>query len=375
MGAVGYLKELVACQSVTPSDGGALDLIASWLPDFEAIRVDKGEVKNLLLRKCYGESSTHLAFAGHVDVVPATKGWESDPFELTQRDGYIYGRGTQDMKSGVAAFVDAVSKSQSFSGTISLILTSDEEGDGVDGTDVTLGWMRDNNCLPDMCIVAEPTCETRFGDAIKVGRRGSINGKIVVKGLGGHAAYPQKAINPIEKVSLLLPLLSGIELDKGDDFFASSRLVMTTLQSGQGTTNVIPHDLTLLFNVRNNTLTTKEKVEEFVRDALKKALIEDFELEVKQSSYPFVTKEGKFSALLTTTLKNSIKEITGVEPKSSTSGGTSDARYIARYGIDVVEFGVKNDTIHAPNERTTIQEVEQLSLVFSHFLDHLENQR
>jgi succinyl-diaminopimelate desuccinylase len=371
MSAIERLKHLVACESVTPDDGGALDLIASWLPHFEAIRLDKGDVKNLLLRKVYGESELHLAFAGHVDVVPAGKGWESNPFELTQRDGYLYGRGTQDMKSGVAAFVEAVSSLKDFSGTLSLILTSDEEGDGIDGTDVVLQWMKEKNSLPQMCIVAEPTCETLFGDAIKVGRRGSINGKLLVKGLGGHAAYPQKAINPIEKVASLLPLLSNVDLDGGDEFFAPSRLVMTTLHAGQGTTNVIPHDLTLLFNVRNNTLTTQQRVEEFVRDALTKAMINDYELEIKQSSYPFVTKEGKHSLLLTQTLRESIIDVTGVEPKSSTSGGTSDARYVAKYGIDVIEFGVKNDTIHAPNERTTIEEVENLSKVFSVFLNRL----
>lgn len=360
-------KHLISYRSLTPHDGGAFDFITAYLHDFEAIKIDREGVKNLLLRKHFGEGP-HIAFAGHIDVVPEGNGWESDPFEAIEKEGYIFGRGAQDMKSGMAAFLVAVRELQTFQGTISLLLTSDEEGDGIYGTQEILLWMKEQGCLPQMCIVAEPTCEEVFGDAIKVGRRGSINGKIIITGQGGHAAYPAKAVNPIELVSTLLPQLSGKNLDEGDEFFQPSRLVMTTLQAGRGTTNVIPHDLTLLFNVRNNTLTTKETIEQEVREALKVSQIEHYTLEVAQSSYPFVTKEGPYSQKLIGTLCHSIESITGMTPKKSTAGGTSDARYIAAFGIDVVEFGVRNNTIHAPNECVALSELDGLKGVFSHFL-------
>ncbi|MEF3191202.1 MAG: succinyl-diaminopimelate desuccinylase [Campylobacterales bacterium] len=370
MNVVELAQELIRRPSITPDDGGILDFIRTYFPDFEAKRLDHEGVKNLLLTKKFGEG-LHLAFAGHVDTVPAADGWSVDPFGAIIKDGFLYGRGAQDMKSGIAAFLVAVRFIQSFPGQISLILTSDEEGDGIYGTDIILAHMQQEGMLPDLCIVAEPTCEERFGDAIKVGRRGSVNGKIVIRGLGGHAAYPSKARNPIEMAVPLLAAFSGRLLDEGDQFFEPSRLVMTTIQAGKGTTNVIPHELTLLFNVRNSTKTTKDDIESFVRHQLEKAGISDYTLEIKQSSKPFITHRGRYADLLTQTLSAAIKEITGITPKHSTAGGTSDARYVAAYGVDVVEFGVRNDTIHAPNERIMTAEIEALKQVFSQFLAKL----
>ncbi len=189
-------KKLVETKSETPDDGGLLDFIESYLPGFKSKRIDIEDTKNLFIYKKFGEGD-HLCFAGHVDVVPAGDGWDSEPYTLVQRDGYLYGRGTQDMKSGVAAFTQAVSEAEEFSGTLSLLLTSDEEGEATYGTIKVLEYLKENDFLPDAVVVAEPTCEDVFGDAIKVGRRGSINGYITLKGKQGHAAYPEKSINPI----------------------------------------------------------------------------------------------------------------------------------------------------------------------------------
>lgn len=186
-------KYLIAQKSETPDDGGLLDFIESYLPDFRAVRVDVEDVKNLFIYKKFGEGE-HLCFAGHVDVVPAGKGWDTNPYEAVEKDGYIYGRGTQDMKSGVAAFTQAVKEIKDFNGTLSLLLTSDEEGDAINGTVKVLEYLKENSMLPDAVVVAEPTCEERFGDAIKVGRRGSINGYLTLAGKQGHAAYPEKEI-------------------------------------------------------------------------------------------------------------------------------------------------------------------------------------
>jgi succinyl-diaminopimelate desuccinylase len=352
------LKKLISFVSLTPDDGGAFDFIPSLLPDWQSIRIDKNGVKNLLITKKFGDG-IHFSFAGHIDVVPAGTGWISNPFEATTRDGYIYGRGSADMKGGMAAFLSTCIDIKNFNGTISLILTSDEEGDGIYGTDEVMKYMRDNNCLPDICIVAEPTCTTNFGDTIKVGRRGSINGVIRIIGKGGHAAYPQNAISPINILSKVLPNLSDKELDNGDEFFEPSRLVITDIKAGVGKHNVIPSDVTILFNVRNSTKTSKDDIEKYIRETLNQY---NFELDINQSSYPFIT-DSKNSKIINL-LSEAIFDTYNIKPILSTGGGTSDARFIATYGVDVVEFGVMNDTIHAPNERVSIEELEKTKIVF-----------
>jgi succinyl-diaminopimelate desuccinylase len=345
-------------KSETPDDGGILDFIGGYLDGFESVRIDKEGVKNLFLYKKFGEGE-HLCFAGHVDVVPAGDGWESDPYKVKLEDGFVYARGAQDMKSGVAAFVQAVKEAERFDGTLSLLLTSDEEGPAKYGTVEVLKWLEGQNLLPDACIVAEPTCEELFGDAIKVGRRGSINGVIEKTGRQGHAAYPEKATNPIHKVAQVLHHMAGIDLDEGDDYFAPSKFVVTDIRAGMEVTNVTPGKLKMMFNVRNSTKTTKEDIEHFVHRYFKEM---NYSLQLDQSARPFVTDAG---TKIVRTLDTAIEKVTGVRPKHSTAGGTSDARFIAEYGIDVIEFGVRNDTIHAPNERTTVAEVEKLYEVFS----------
>ncbi len=365
MEIIELFKYLVNSKSETPDDGGLLDFIEEYLEGFEAIRIDKEDVKNLFIYKKFGEGE-HLCFAGHVDVVPAGKNWESSPYEATERDGYIYGRGTQDMKSGVAAFTQAVKEAENFSGTLSLMLTSDEEGDAINGTVKILEFLQNNDMLPDACIVAEPTCEEQFGDAIKVGRRGSINGYITLKGKQGHAAYPEKAINPIHNISQVLGSMAGVDLDNGDEFFAPSKFVVTDIRSGMQVTNVTPNDLEMMFNVRNNTKTTQEEVTLFVAKHFKDL---DYDLRLTQGSYPFKTDTN---TKLVKLIDAAIERVTGIQTKHSTAGGTSDARFIAPLGVAVIEFGVKNDTIHSVNERTTRAEVEGLYQVFKDFIGSWE---
>ena len=362
MDVIELFKFFIKSKSETPNDGGLLGFIENYLPDFEAIRIDVEDVKNLFIYKKFGEGE-HLCFAGHVDVVPAGNGWDTDPYEAVEKDGFIYGRGTQDMKSGVAAFTQAVKEAKAFNGTLSLLLTSDEEGEATYGTIKVLEYLKEKNMLPSSVVVAEPTCEDNFGDAIKVGRRGSINGYLTLKGKQGHAAYPEKAINPIHNLSRVLGSMAGVDIDNGDEFFSPSKFVVTDIRSGMQVTNVTPNELKMMFNVRNTTLTTQKEVREFVAYHLDGL---DYELKLTQGSYPFKTDTN------TQVVKNidrAIEDVTGIKPKHSTAGGTSDARFVAQFGINVIEFGVKNDTIHAINERTTVKEVEDLHKVFKTLID------
>ncbi len=349
--------KLLSYPSITPDDCGALTFVRDYLDSFEVEWINRVNVKNIFLHKRFGDGP-HLCFAGHIDVVPPGEGWESDPFVPKFEDGYIYARGAQDMKSGVCAFVQACRDVNSFSGTLSILLTSDEEGDARHGTVEVLRYLKKRNSLPDYAIVAEPTCEERFGDAIKIGRRGSINGIIEKIGRQGHAAYPEKALNPIHKVAQVLPYIAGVDLDEGDEFFAPSKFVITDIRAGMEVTNVTPGKLRMMFNVRNNTKTTKADIEAFVDRYFKDM---NYILTISESAHPFMTdKNSKIVKALT----KAIKVETGIDTKYSTAGGTSDARFFAEFGVDVVEFGVINDTIHAPNERTTPEEIEKLKYIF-----------
>lgn len=361
MQVIELFKKLVETKSETPDDGELLDFIEKYLPDFTAIRIDVEDVKNLFIYKKFSQGE-HLCFAGHVDVVPAGDGWDTNPYEAVEKNGFIYGRGTQDMKSGVAAFVQAVKEAESFNGTLSLLLTSDEEGDAINGTVKVLEYLKEKNILPDAVVVAEPTCENDFGDAIKVGRRGSINGYLTLKGKQGHAAYPQKAINPIHNLSKVLGNMAGVNIDEGDEFFSPSQFVVTDIRSGMQVTNVTPNELKMMFNVRNTTITTQKEVTIFVDKHLVGL---DYELKLTQGSYPFRTNTD---TKVVRNIDKAIETITKIKPKHSTAGGTSDARFVALFGIDVIEFGVKNDTIHAINERTTRREVEDLYKVFKNLI-------
>jgi len=361
MDIIELFKYLVEQKSETPDDASLLDFIQNYLKDFTAIRIDIQDVKNLFIYKKFSDGD-HLCFAGHVDVVPAGDGWDTNPYEAVEKDGFIYGRGTQDMKSGVAAFIQAVKDAENFKGTLSLLLTSDEEGDAINGTIKVLDYLKEKEMLPDFAVVAEPTCEDDFGDAIKVGRRGSINGYITLKGKQGHAAYPEKAINPIHNIAKVLGDMAGVALDDGDEFFSPSKFVITDIRSGMQVTNVTPNELKMMFNVRNTTITTQKEVKIFVHEHLGAF---DYELRLTQGSYPFKTDTN---TKIVKAIDKSIENITGIKPKHSTAGGTSDARFMAPLGIDVIEFGVKNDTIHSVNERTSVKEVQDLYEIFKNLI-------
>jgi succinyl-diaminopimelate desuccinylase len=366
MSVIELFKHFINSKSETPDDGGLLDYIEEYLEGFTAVRIDVEDVTNLFIYKKFGEGE-HLCFAGHVDVVPAGSGWDTNPYEAVEKDGFIYGRGTQDMKSGVAAFTQALKETKYFKGTLSLMLTSDEEGDAINGTVKILEFLENNDLLPDAVVVAEPTCEDEFGDAIKVGRRGSINGYLTLKGKQGHAAYPEKAINPIHNISKVLENIAGVDLDNGDDTFAPSKFVITDIRSGMEVTNVTPNELKMMFNVRNNTKTTQKEVTEFI--AMHFAGL-DYELRLTQGSYPFKTDTD---TKLVKKIDKAIENITGIKTKHSTAGGTSDARFIAPLGVTVIEFGVRNYSIHSVNERTSRKEVENLHKVFKNLIEIWES--
>ncbi|KIM10245.1 MAG: succinyl-diaminopimelate desuccinylase [Sulfuricurvum sp. PC08-66] len=364
MSVVALTKKLIQMPSVTPNDGGILAYVVSLLPDFTPLWLEKNEVKNLFLYRRFGEGE-HLCFAGHVDVVPAGQGWGTPPFEAVEKEGYLYGRGAQDMKGGVAAFVQALIDTTHFAGTLSLLLTSDEEGAAIDGTLAMLEELKVQGLLPDCAVVAEPTCEVRMGDAIKVGRRGSINATLTILGKQGHAAYPEKVTNPLDILAPKLTQLSGYRLDEGDEFFAPSQIVITDIRGGMQVTNVTPDSVTIMFNVRNNTLTSVTSIEAHIATLFAP---HQYRLEIAPSSRAFVTSR---EAKIVTQMAASIAQACRISPVFSTAGGTSDARYFAQYGIDVVEFGVLNDRIHKIDERTSLEELHLLYETFRHLIDHL----
>lgn len=374
-----FLAKLVSYPSITPKECGIYEYIQSYLPDFEFIKIDKEGVKNLFLFKKFGvgEKPLHICFAGHIDVVPPGDGWESDPFEPILKDGYLYGRGTQDMKSGVSAFVCAIRdfsqgyQDQDFTQplVLSILLTSDEEGPGIYGTKIVLETLKNQNLLPDMAIVAEPTCVKQIGDTVKIGRRGSINGMINIEGIQGHVAYPEKCCNPVELLGAKLGALAGVNLDGGDEYFSPSKLVITDIRGGIEAVNVTPANLRIMFNVRNSTRTHLCDIEAYIKktlDGLK------YTLELKQSSEPFITGSNSKIARV---LSGVIEEFCGITPIFSTTGGTSDARYFSSFGVEVVEFGVLNDTIHSANEKVAIKDLQSLYEVFLKTIDYLAKER
>ena len=361
-----FLK-LLRFASITPHDDGAFSFIKEYVSGFEVIELNIETTKNLFLYKRFSDGP-HLCFAGHIDVVPPGDGWDTHPFEPVMKEGVVYARGAQDMKSGVCAFLKAIKETASFQGTLSILLTSDEEGDATYGTVEVLKALEKRSLLPDYAIVAEPTSEKRFGDAIKIGRRGSINGVIEIKGKQGHAAYPEKAINPVHQVAPLLQQLAGHFLDSGDASFAPSQMVITDIRGGMEVSNVTPGSLKIMFNVRNSTKTTKEAIQLYVEDVLKGL---DFSLKLSQSAYPFVTQHDSKVVRI---MEKALMHVMDEKPKLSTAGGTSDARFFGAYGIATIECGVVNDTIHAPNECCPLHEVESLVNTFKYVIENFEKE-
>lgn len=359
MTVIELFQKLLRFKSITPDDDKAFDFIEEYLGnEWTCINIDKEDTKNRFYYKKFNNNPQHLCFAGHIDVVPTGEGWDVDPFAADIIDGVITARGTQDMKSGVAAYLYACKHAKNFDGTLSILMTSDEEGEGTYGTIKALEHLKEIDFIPQYAVVAEPTCEEVFGDAIKVGRRGSINGYITIKGKQGHAAYPEKCINPVHNFAHILPKIAAHNLDDGDEYFAPSKMVITDIRGGMQVTNVTPPNLKLMFNVRNSTNTKREDVEKFIHKNLEGL---DYEFRTTQGSFPFVTnKESK----VVRAMETSISKVLGVTTKHSTAGGTSDARYFGAFGIEAIEFGVINDTIHSVGERTTVKEVEGLTDVY-----------
>lgn len=357
MEVVSLFKTLLSSQSVTPDDGGIFAIVEQMFSDFTLLRVDRNGVKNLFAYKKFG-TGDHLCFAGHVDVVPAGTGWDSNPFVPLEKEGIIYARGAQDMKSGLAAFMQAVRDTKHFKGTLSLLLTSDEEGLAVDGTLAVLEVLKEKNMLPDFALVAEPTCEKIMGDALKIGRRGSINATLTILGKQGHAAYPHMVTNPVNLLAPRLEKLAGHLMDDGDDFFEPSQMVITDIRGGMQVTNVTPSEVRIMLNVRNNTRTDVASIKSYIETLFGQV---PYTLEIAQSSRSFVTDK---SSKIVTSLVAAVEKECGISPKLSTAGGTSDARYLAEFGVNVVEFGVKNDKIHKVNESTSVDEVRKLYQTF-----------
>jgi len=359
MQIIPLFQKLLQYKTITPHDAGIYYFIEEYLGnEWSCIKLDIEDVKNRFYYKKFSSSENHLCFAGHIDVVPAGDGWSVDPFQADVVDGIITARGAQDMKSGVASFLYACKNVQNFDGTLSILLTSDEEGEAINGTIKVLEHLQKINFLPTSAVVAEPTCEELFGDAIKVGRRGSINGYLEIQGKQGHAAYPQKAINPVHQIAPILSKIAGVNLDNGDNFFAPSQLVITDIRAGMEVTNVTPDKLNMMFNVRNSTKTTQETIKKYIQKHFKDL---EYTLHLTQGSYPFVTDAN---TKIVKNIQKSIKNICNIDTKLSTAGGTSDARFFGQFKIATVEFGVINDTIHAVNERTTVKEVEVLCDLF-----------
>ena len=358
-------RRLIACRSVTPADGGCLDLIAARLEaaGFRCERLDRGGVANLWARR--GERAPLVCLAGHVDVVPPgpIAGWRSDPFVPTERDGYLYGRGAADMKTSVAAMVTAAERSVTahpdHGGSIALLLTSDEEGDAVDGTVAVVDWLRGRDETIDACVLGEPTSVARLGDTVKNGRRGSLNGALTVKGVQGHIAYPERGRNPIHTALPALAELAALQWDRGNEYFPPTSFQISNVHAGTGAVNVVPGTMELLFNLRFSPESTVEDIKARVRATLDRHGVE-YELAWSLSAQPFMTRRGK----LVDALGRAITAVTGLTPALSTSGGTSDGRFMAAVAREVVEFGPPGEAMHGVDERVRIADIGPLSAIY-----------
>ena len=363
--------ELIRRRSITPEDAGCQNLLAERLErlGFRVERLRFGEVDNLWAR--LGDDAPLFAFAGHTDVVPPgpVERWQSPPFEPTLRDGCLYGRGAADMKGSIAAMVTACERFLATSrpaGSIAFLITSDEEGPAVDGTVKVIEHLEKRDEKIDWCLVGEPTCAERLGDTLKNGRRGSLGGRLRVFGKQGHIAYPHLAQNPIHAALPALAELCATEWDRGNAFFPPTSFQISNIHAGTGATNVIPGELEVSFNFRFSTEVTDAELRRRVESILEAGGF-DYDLEWTLSGQPFLTPAGR----LVDAARAAVGEVTGLEPQLSTSGGTSDGRFIAPTGAEVVELGPLNATIHQIDERVGVQELEQLSAIYERILDRL----
>lgn len=382
--AVQICRDLIRCPSVTPAEAGALTTLETLLKTagFSVSRVmfsdeDTPDVENLFAT--IGSGKPHFVFAGHTDVVPVgdEAAWQHDPFAGEISDGMIHGRGTADMKGGVAAFAAAAldyvkANPDGIKGQISFLITGDEEGPAINGTVKLLEWAKQQGHVFDACIVGEPTNPDALGDTIKVGRRGSLTGTLTVNGTQGHVAYQHLADNPVPGMVTLLNTLAQLKLDEGNERFQPSNLEITTVDVGNKATNVIPAHVTAKFNVRFNDQWSVQSLSDHLRDALKQSAPQDLDWTLtfaKESTDSFLTHDEA----LIQKLSNSINAVTGRTPELSTGGGTSDARFIKNY-CAVVEFGLVGKTMHKIDEKIAVADLEQLAEIYLKFLqDYFES--
>ncbi|MCE9508029.1 MAG: succinyl-diaminopimelate desuccinylase [Alphaproteobacteria bacterium] len=369
---VALLQELIRCKSVTPEEGGALNYLEKLLAahGFTCHRLkfsdqDTPDVDNLYARR--GTAAPHLCFAGHTDVVPVgdAAAWRHAPFGGEIADGHVFGRGACDMKGSIAAFVAAALeflKQHQPAGSLSFLLTGDEEGPAINGTRKVLEWLAARGEKIDFCIVGEPTSRETLGDMVKIGRRGTLTGKIAVQGVQGHVAYPHLADNPIPKLLTLLKTLDDMELDKGTAHFQPSNLEIVNIDIGNSADNVIPAAARATFNVRFNDQYSGASLEKKLRAALDSVGI-PYQLKVKAGGESFYTPPGKYSELL----QSAIKKVAGLTAELSTTGGTSDARFIKQY-CPVIEFGIVGKTAHKTDECVAVKDVAALTEIYREIL-------
>ena len=365
-------KSLISRASVTPDDNGCQALMVERLEKigFTIYPLKFGDVDNFWA--VHGNNGPIFSFAGHTDVVPAgdDDAWESNPFEPTIKNGMLYGRGAADMKGSLASMVVAtenfIEKNPNHNGIIAFLITSDEEGVAINGTAKVMDFLKDNNQKIDFCLVGEPSSTAILGDVIKNGRRGSLNACLRVKGKQGHIAYPLLADNPIHLVTPALNQLCDEQWDNGNDYFPATSFQISNIHSGDKVTNVIPGEVEVMFNFRYSTETTKEELQKRVNDILDSHKLNYF-VEWSHSGYPFLTPKGE----LVSACVDAIEKIKAIKPELSTSGGTSDGRFIAQEGTQVVELGPNNSTIHQVNESVSVQDLEDLSKIYSQVLTNI----
>jgi succinyl-diaminopimelate desuccinylase len=371
-GTLALARELIARRSVTPEDGGCQDVLAARLRPlgFAIEPLVSNGVTNLWARR--GKRAPVVCFAGHTDVVPTgpLERWLSDPFVPTERDGKLFGRGAADMKTSLAAMVvaieDFIAAHPAHRGSIAMLVTSDEEGVATDGTVRVVDRLEARGERIDYCLVGEPTSVERLGDMIKNGRRGSLSGRLIVKGIQAHIAYPHLGRNPIHELAPALAELAATEWDRGNEYFPPTTWQVSNIHGGTGATNVIPGELEMLFNFRFSTASTAAGLQSRVREILDRHRLE-YDLEWTLGGEPFVTPRGP----LVDTLAAAIRGVTGVDTEVSTTGGTSDGRFIKRICPQVVEFGPVNMSIHKLNEHVELAAVEPLRQIYRRVLEKL----
>ncbi|WP_107879622.1 succinyl-diaminopimelate desuccinylase [Neisseria animaloris] len=365
-------KQLIARPSVTPDDQNCQQILAERLQKigFTIEEMNFGDTKNIWARR--GTASPVVCFAGHTDVVPPgpSEKWDSPPFEPTERDGRLYGRGAADMKTSIACFVTAcerfVAEHPDHTGSIALLITSDEEGDAHDGTTKVVDALKARGELIDYCIVGEPTAVETLGDTVKNGRRGSLSGNLTVKGKQGHIAYPHLALNPIHTFAPALAELTAAEWDKGNEYFPPTGFQISNINGGTGATNVIPGTLNVKFNFRFSTESTDIGLKQRVHDILDNHGI-SYDLEWSCSGQPFLTEAGR----LTDIAREAVAKVCGIQTELSTSGGTSDGRFIKAIAAELIELGPSNASIHQINENVLLSDIPKLSAIYEEMLKAL----